>query len=149
MTDQNRATSPDQRSRRSNRLPLIVGSIILGLLAFTGIISLSVHSSVNDVIPFRELMASAQTECLRQVQSSQIATSLLGSPIVCPTQASGTIGHPINGLVKAELSIPVHGPKGAGKLVVVCQGNKQSWVFEAIRLEMSNGAPPANLHATN
>lgn len=145
MSELNLVNPPEQPQAKKSNLSLIVGAVLICLLAFIGITSLSVKSSVDEVVPFRELMASAQVESLKQVQSNQIVVSILGSPVICPTQASGTIGHPVNGLVKAELTIPVQGPKGAGKLIVVGQGGKQSWAFESMLLEKSEGTQAINI----
>jgi hypothetical protein len=145
MSELNLAIPPEQSPAKRSNIPLIVGAVLIGLLAFIGVISLIVKSSVNGVVPFRELMASAQVECLKQIQSNQAAVNILGSPMFCPTQASGTIGHPVNGLVKAQLTIPVQGPKGAGKLIVVGHGGEQPWVFESILLQKNDGTIATNI----
>jgi len=109
-------------------VPVAVVSLFVVLASFVGGILLIVETSIqhSDFYPVALARARANPEVLEK----------LGQPVQAGWLASGSIN--ISGSSgNADVSIPIHGPKGKGTLYVVAKKSAGEWKFETLQVEIS------------
>ncbi len=73
--------------------------------------------------------SEAATAALLQVQRSDAAKLLLGSPIVMEAGINGRVTHDETGWKEVQLNIPVRGPKGEAMVEVTGTQSDDAWIF--------------------
>lgn len=77
----------------------------------------------------------AYRQALDIVQNDSRAQRMLGTPIEAGWLIGGEISETGSG-GKADISIPVSGPKGSGRIDVVAQKNRGEWTITLLQLVM-------------
>jgi hypothetical protein len=102
--------------------------ILLFLAFFAGVLSIA-ELSLKGNDAYAQAMARAQA-------SPQVATRI-GLPLKVGWFVSGSI-NTSGDSGDADLSIPISGPKGKGKILVVAKKVAGSWQFETLRVEVDS-----------
>jgi hypothetical protein len=103
------------------------GVLFLAVVAFVGFMVIVVFGSMRSTTPYKEAVALAQSDS-RVVEA-------LGSPVKAGYIFSGQVdttdssGH-------ANLSIPVHGPKGGGILAVKATKGGGTWTYQVMKVDI-------------
>jgi hypothetical protein len=88
--------------------------------------------------------ADVYGEALRQARADVRVTSALGSPLEDGAMPSGSV-NVSNDEGHAELSIPVSGPRGAGKLHLSADRAAGTWSYKLLELEVEGQPARINL----
>ena len=107
------------------------GCVVIGAGSLAGILFV-VHAAMSSSEPYKQAVARAE--------ASQSAKDALGTPIEPGWFASGDVSLNGGGTGNADLSIPVHGSKAKGTLVVKATRKGGHWEYEAMRVEVDGGA---------
>lgn len=124
-----------QQPKKTNPWPWIAlgcGVLFFGFLAFLGFIFTVVVGSMRSSEPYRESMERARRD--------DRVIAALGTPIEPGIFISGSINTQNNN-GDADLSIPIHGPKGKARIHVV--GTKESgrWSYSRMTVTPEQGEP--------
>ncbi len=80
-----------------------------------------------------------------QAQKSPAVIERLGTPIERGRFVSGNVNVQAGGTGRAELSIPLHGPKGEGTLYVEARKRSGVWSFGTLEFSQKGDATALNL----
>lgn len=103
------------------------GVLAIGIVAFVAFIVIVVFGSMRSATPYQEPLALAQSDS-RVIQA-------LGSPVKAGYFFSGSINTK-NRDGDANLSIPLHGPKGGGILEVRATKSAGKWTYQVMQVEV-------------
>jgi cytochrome oxidase complex assembly protein 1 len=103
------------------------GALALALVAFIGFIVIVVFGSIRSSTPYKESVALAQ--------SDSRVTEALGTPVKAGYFCSGQI-NTNNNSGDANLSIPLHGPKGGGILEVKATKSGGTWTYQVMKVDV-------------
>lgn len=124
-------TAAQQRGFRWYYIPLGCG----GLLALMAAASLTIFMFVMSLLRQSEPYA----EAMRRAEADPQVLEVLGSPIEAGRFVTGQIQtNPAGG--NADLSIPVSGPNGEGRLFVNAVKVAGQWQYNVVELEVEGGA---------
>lgn len=99
--------------------------------AFLGVISLLLGAHAYTSSPLRSAVARMALERVRQNRDTVAA---LGEPIRTGWGTQGTVKQDATGWGEARLEVPVHGPRGRGKLQVMAGKDAGKWMFAELNL---------------
>lgn len=107
------------------------GGLILSCAGLSTVIAMIVFGSIKSSDVYKESVARAET--------SSEAKDALGSPVEPGFFVSGSIN--VNGGGgSADLSIPVHGPKGKGTIYVQAHRDAGHWEYDRMVLDVHGGS---------
>jgi hypothetical protein len=112
----------------------------LSMILIAGIFIALIFSAVSGMMK----SSDAYKEGMNRARASAEVTEALGSPIKEGFFTSGSVnttgpsGH-------AELSIPVSGPKGSGKILVVGEKSGGDWAYSKIEFVMDKSGEKIDL----
>lgn len=84
------------------------------------------------------------TYALEQVQSNEQVIELLGEPIETNGIMQGSINFS-NGDGSANISIPIKGPNGEGKIYVVGEKRNDTWTYSELEVRIEENGEVINL----
>jgi Cytochrome oxidase complex assembly protein 1 len=132
----------EQRSwfRRNLKWLIPVGCMV-PLLACAGIVAFVV------VVVFGAIKSSdAYTGAMERVSSSEAVQEALGTPVEAGWLVSGSIN--VSGSSgNADLTIPISGPKGSGKLYVVATKSADRWRYSTLEVAVDGSGDRIDLLA--
>jgi hypothetical protein len=99
------------------------------------------------VVVFGAIKSSdVYTEALAKAKADQRVVAVLGEPIEAGYMVSGNIE--VNGPAgKANLAIPISGPKKSGTLNVVATRNAGAWEYSTLQVAPGGSGDPIDLRA--
>ena len=97
------------------------GLFILMIVLFLGGIFWGVTTLFADSEPYKTALTEAQT--------NETVIEYLGEPIETHSMASGSINYS-NGMGRADLTIPIKGPKGEATIRVLGEGTDDNWQYQ-------------------
>jgi YD repeat-containing protein len=106
--------------------------LLLSLACLAGIL---VWKDVSRRAAYR----NAADAALWQLNSSEIAQRLLGTPISISHGLTGVVGPDLFGFEQGQFTIPVHGPRSNGVVHAVGANSSGPWVFATLELVTSDG----------
>ena len=124
-----------QPKKKTNPWPWIAlgcGVLFVGFLAFIGFIVTVVIGGMKSSAPYRDGMERARRD--------DRVVALLGTPIESGWFISGSINTE-NADGNANLSIPIHGPKGKARLHVVGEKESGRWRYTTMTVTPETGDP--------
>ena len=108
--------------------------VSLGPIASFALFVLAIFVSSNAIMR----STGAYQIAMRQIQDSPCATSSLGTPIESGWMMSGTTSESKKS-GSAEVTIPIHGPKGKGNLNVEAKKSDGKWSITSMTLDTDSG----------
>lgn len=123
--------SPEQQKKQGCAKYLLIGCAGAALLfvGFFAVLFLGVFATMKSSEPYQV--------ALKKTQESKLAQQALGTPITAGNFPSGNLS--ADGSVKrAELTIPVSGPKAKGRIVVRAEKSGKDWVYHRMVLVVGN-----------
>ena len=105
--------------------------LVLGVGSLAGFVFVA-RSSIASTEPYKQAVARAE--------ASAAAKDALGAPVEPGWILSGSVSLQSGGAGNADLSIPVHGSKAKGTLVVKATRKGGHWEYEAMRVDVDGGA---------
>ncbi len=85
--------------------------------------------------------SEAALQALKRANDTPAVSAKLGTPIVRGTFATGSYAINSNGSGEADLDVPVSGPKGSGRLLIVGKRTDHRWSYSRIALVPADGTP--------
>lgn len=127
MSNQPYIVPPEQQTwvQRNWKLAATLGCLTFVVLAvgFIATVFYLISAAVRSSTPFKEAVARAQ--------SNPAVIEQLGSPVRSSWIVSGSVN--VNGPSgKAELAIPIHGPKAKGNLYVTATKSAEQWTYSTM-----------------
>jgi len=117
-------------------VPVLVVACLVVLTVFIGGLLWGVTSMMRSSYPY-------QLAVKRATESSAVETKL-GKPLQIGWLTSGNVN--FNGAeASASLSIPVSGPNGKGRIIVVGKKHANHWNFETLEVDVSGEDQPIPL----
>ncbi len=117
-------------------IPLGCFGVLAGFLAFVALIVALAFGVLREAAPCQE--------ALEKTRASRSAVQALGEPIEMGWFVIGTVDARGPGGV-AKVSIPVHGPKGRGRLYVEATRRTGGWEFQTLTLEVEGRPAPIDV----
>ena len=131
---------PEKRSRGCGLIGLLVGGgclvVLLACGGFFAVIFVAVFGAIKSSEPYTDAVAKAK--------ASPAVEEALGNPIEPGYFVTGNI-ETSGSSGKADMAIPISGPKGEGTLYVVAKKSDGAWMFETLAVEVSGGGDRINL----
>lgn len=131
-------STPDKKTGCARLGLMGCAAAVLLLGGFFVVLFLGVFAALKASEPYKV--------AVQRAQNSKVAQQALGTPIEPGKFPSGTLST-ANGVKKAELSIPVSGPKANGTLLVLATKRDKEWVFEKLALSLSTAGDEIDLLA--
>ncbi len=104
-------------------------TLVLVLVIFIGSIFYGVTNMIEKATPYEY--------ALKTINQDEEITAILGTPIEKNGMLQGRINYS-NGDGRADIKIPVSGPKGSGMLSVKASSIGENWTYHEIRLEIKD-----------
>jgi len=102
--------------------------VIVLFVVFAGSIFVGVTSLIKESTPYEEALTAAQ--------SNELVIEAIGEPIETHGMMRGTIN--INGDDgSADFNIPITGPKGDAKLMVVARKASGTWTYQVLEVVLN------------
>jgi Cytochrome oxidase complex assembly protein 1 len=133
-------SAPQRRNRWYNNwkviVPVVTGILLLLAALFVfGILSL-VYSMFHNSEPY--------TVAIRSANQSPAVALEIGTPVHVGWSVSGSI-HYTNADGDVDLSIPISGPKGRGRILVAGKKRSGHWTYETLEVLVEGQSAPIEL----
>jgi hypothetical protein len=117
-------------------VPVLVVLVIVAFSVCVGVVVHMVESTIQASYPYRV--------AVKRAKESPAVTAKLGTPVHIGSVVSGT--YIFKGSAgNAKLSIPISGPNGKGRIIVVAEKHANRWNFETLEVDVKGEDQPIGL----
>jgi hypothetical protein len=117
-------------------VPVVLGSLIVCLGLFAFILMSFIYSMFRSSYPYKFAIQTAN-------QSAEVAAEV-GTPFRVGWLMTGNVSYN-NSDGDVNLTIPISGAKGRGRIIVVAKERAQQWRFETIEVDVTGKDRPIQL----